>query len=63
MKTIWTYTNALVTVALVICFSVPMADKIQGTVSTDYYYSTLAIDFVFLFVVVGMFLKNRFYKT
>lgn len=62
MKTIWTYTNALVTVALVICFAVPMADRIKGFVSTDYYYTTLAVDFVFLFVVVGMFLKNKFYK-
>ncbi|OXA50590.1 uncharacterized protein LOC110853394 [Folsomia candida] len=62
MKTIWTYTNAIVMVTLVICFAVPMADSIRGLVSTDYYYTTLAIDFVFLFVVVGMFLKNKFFK-
>lgn len=62
MKTIWTYTNAIVTIALVICFSVPMADKIKGYASTDYFYTTVAIDFVFLFVVVGMFLKNKFNK-
>jgi hypothetical protein len=62
MKTIWMYTNAIVTLVLVICFAVPMSDRIRGFVSTDYYYTTLAVDFVFLFVVVGMFFKNKFLK-
>jgi hypothetical protein len=55
------YTNGIVTAVLIVCFSIPMAADIKSR-STDYYYSTLAIDFVFLFVVVGMFSKQRFWN-